>query len=390
MKPHPGRIALAALALALAAAPAAAQESGAYVIRLGRDTVVVDQFTRSGNRIEGTLVSRTPRTSVRAYIAELRPDGTIGSLRMETRVPSAPTVPPQVITMTMGASAGDSAVMRIVRGDTVRDVKVAAGPDVVPWVFNAYGLAEPVLQAAAARGLDSVAVTVLAPGAPRTGSVSFIRHGADSLLIRSANGVTRARVDARGRLLGAHSPESTFKGEIERVARVDAQAIAADWTRRDQAGQQMGTLSPRDSVTGTLGGATVNVAYGRPAMRGRRIMGQVVPFGQVWRTGANEATAFRTDRDVMIGGTRVPAGSYTLWTIPGPETWTLIVNRQTGQWGTVYDPAQDLARIPVQASLESGPPVELLTMRLFPDGEGGMIVIAWEATTVAIPITAAP
>jgi hypothetical protein len=390
MNPHPGRIALAALALLLAAAPAAAQESGAYIIRLGRDTVVVDQFTRSADRIQGTLVTRSPRTTIRTYTAELRPDGTISRLQMEMRVPAAPDVLPQTITMTMGASAADSATVRIARGDTVRDLRVAAGPDVFPWVFNAYSLAEPVLRHAAARGLDSAAVTILQPGARQTGTVSFIRRGADSVLIRTQGGVTRARVDAQGRLLGASSPESTLKADVERVASADVQAIAADWARRDQAGQAMGSLSPRDSVTGTVGGATVNVAYGRPSMRGRRIMGQVVPFGQVWRTGANEATAFRTDRDLMIGGTRVPAGAYTLWTVPGPDGWTLIVNRQTGQWGTVYKAAQDLARIPVRAETAAGAPVELLTMRFEPAGAGSNLVIAWENTRVLVPVTAAP
>ncbi len=377
--------ALAALALALAAAPAAAQESGAFVIRLGHDTVAVEQFTRTTTRIQGTLVSRAPRTSIRTYTAELRPDGTIGRLEVTTRTPAAPDLLPQTITLTMGA---DSTDVRTVRGDTVREMKVAGGA--FPWVSNSYALAEPALRHAAARGLDSTAVVTVAPGARQAGSVSFIRRGADSVLIRAANGVTRVRVDARGRVLGAHSPESTFKAQVDRVDGADAQALAAEWARRDQAGQQMGSLSPRDSVTATVGGATVSVAYGRPAMRGRRIMGQVVPFGQVWRTGANEATHFRTDRDVRVGGTRVPAGSYTLWTVPGPETWTLILNRQTGQWGTVYDPAQDLARIPAPSALESGPPVELLTLRILPDGAGGLLVIAWEATTVAVPITPVP
>mgnify|MGYP004497156933 CR=1 FL=1 len=385
--PAPGRLALAALALSLAAAPAAAQESGAFVIRLGRDTVAVEQFTRTAGRITGTMVSRTPRTSVRTYTADLRPDGTIARLEMTTRVPSAPALLPQTITV---VTAADSAQVRIVRGDTVRDLKVAAGLEAFPWVGNSYALAEPALRFAAARGLDSAAVTVVQPGAPRAGTVSFIRRGADSVLIRSGQGVARARVDARGRVLGAHSPESTFKATIERVASLDVAALAAEFARRDQGGQQLGPLSVRDSVTGTIGGANVSVAYGRPTMRGRRIMGEVVPYGQVWRTGANEATAFRTDRDLVIGGTRVPAGSYTLWTVPGPEEWTLIINRQTGQWGTVYDAAQDRARIPVRASLESGPPVEQLTLRILPDGTGGMMVIAWEATTVAIPFTVAP
>jgi hypothetical protein len=385
--PAAGRVALAALALSLAAVPAAAQESGAFVIRLGRDTVAVEQFTRTADRITGTLVSRTPRTTVRTYAADLRPDGTIGRLEMTTRIPSAPALLPQTITMTLGA---DSADVHIVRGDTVRDLKVAAGAGAFPWVGNAYGLAEPVLRFAAARGLDSAAVTIVSPGARQAGTVSFIRRGADSVLIRSGQGVTRARVDARGRVLGAHSPESTFKATVERVESLDAVAVAAEFARRDQGGQGLGALSVRDSVVASVGGANVSVAYGRPSMRGRRIMGEVVPFGQVWRTGANEATAFRTDRDLAIGGTRVPAGSYTLWTVPGPGEWTLIINKQTGQWGTVYDPAQDLARIPVRASLESGPPVELLTMRILPDGTGGMLVMAWEATTVAIPFTVAP
>lgn len=383
--------ALAALALSLAALPAAAQqgESGAYVVRLGRDTILVEQFTRSADRIEGTIVGRSPRTAVRSYTATLRPDGTISRLEVVTRIPAAPELLPQTLTVTMGA---DSAGWRTQRGDTVGEGKMAATADATPWIGNAWGLAQPVIRAAQARGADSVAVPVVTAGARQTGTVSFIRKGADSLLVRAGNGVTRARVDAQGRVLGAHSPESTFKANVERVASLDAGAIASAWAARDQAGQAFGTLSPRDSVVGRIGGADVSVAYGRPSMRGRRIVGQVVPYGQVWRTGANQATHFRTDRDLMFGDTRVPAGSYTLWTVPGPEEWTLIINRQTGQWGTAYDPAQDLARIPVRASLESGPPVELLTMRIVPGNEpaAGMLVISWEATGVAVPFTVAP
>jgi Protein of unknown function (DUF2911) len=380
----PGRLALAVLALA-AAVPAAAQERGGYVIRLGRDTVAVEEFTRSGNQVTGTLVTRSPRTNIRTYVAELRPDGSIGRLEIRSRVPSAPELAPQTITVTMDA---DSARLHVVRGDSVRDVAVAAPAGAFPWVFNAYGLAEPVLAHAVRLGADSVAVPIVtaAPGTRQAGTVSFIRRGADSLLIRSQAGVTRARVDARGRVLGAHSPESTFKAEVERVESIDAEAIAADFARRDQAGQQMGTLSPRDSVVATVGGANVSVAYGRPSMRGRRIIGQVVPYGQVWRTGANEATHLRTDRDLLIGGTRVPAGAYTLWSIPAADGWTLIVNRQTGQWGTVYDAAQDLARIPVRAEAAAGAPVEQLTMRF----EGSNLVIAWENTRVVVPVAVAP
>ncbi|HEX2209592.1 MAG TPA: DUF2911 domain-containing protein [Longimicrobium sp.] len=383
------RTALAAFALSLAAAPAAAQESGAFIVRLGRDTVVVDQFTRTADRIEGTLVGRTPRTSIRTYTATLRPDGTVERVEMTTRLPSQPDQPPQTVTLTTGA---DSAEWRIQRGDTVRSGRMAAGSDAFPWIFNSYSLAEPVIAAALARGVDSAAVPVVQAGGRQTGTVSFIRNGADSVLIRSGNGVTRARVDARGRVLGAHSPESTFKAEVERVASVDVNAIATAWAARDQAGQQMGSLSPRDSVSMDLNEANVSVAYGRPSLRGRRAVGgTLVPYGQVWRTGANEATHFRADRDLMFGETRVPAGSYTLWTVPGRDGWTVIFNRQTGQWGTVYDASQDVARLPASVDRPPGGPVEQLTMRIVADecGDGGVLRLMWENTRVSLPFTVA-
>ena len=374
-------------ALALAATPAAAQQTGAFIVRLGHDTVLVDRFTRTADRIEGTLVGRTPRTSVRSYTATLRPDGTIARVEMTTRIPTEPGLPPQTVTLATGT---DSAEWRIQRGDTVREGRMAASAEAFPWVFNSYSLAEPVIAAALARGVDSAAVPVVQAGGRQTGTVSFIRRGPDSVLIRSGSGVMRARVDAQGRLLGAHSPESTFKAEVERVASLDVDALAAAWAARDRAGRQMGSLSPRDSVTGDVGGARVSVAYGRPSMRGRRIMGQVVPYGQVWRTGANEATHFSTDRDLMVGATRLPAGSYTLWTIPGPREWTVIFNRQTGQWGTQYNPEQDVAR--VSAPVEAAPdgPVEQLTMRLVPGcDEVTMLYVAWENTRVAVPLVVA-
>ena len=111
--------------------------------------------------------------------------------------------------------------------------------------------------------------------------------------------------------------------------------------------QAQGRASPRDSVAVSVNGKEISVAWGSPSMRDRLIFGGLVPWGQVWRTGANEATALRTEANLMIGGHDVPAGSYTLYTIPEPEAWTLIINRQTDQWGTEYDPSLDLARVPM-------------------------------------------
>jgi hypothetical protein len=138
-------------------------------------------------------------------------------------------------------------------------------------------------------------------------------------------------------------------------------------------------LSPLDSVTAVIEGADIAVQYGRPSMRERTIYGGLVPYDAVWRTGANEATHIRTSADLKIGNATIPAGHYTLYTLPGEEAWSLIVNKQTGQWGTEYDAEQDLVRLPMTiATLEE--PVEMFTITVEETEGGGVLALEWEAT----------
>src|SRR5437016_4741708 len=108
--------------------------------------------------------------------------------------------------------------------------------------------------------------------------------------------------------------------------------------------------SPPATAEITLKNKKITINYSRPSMKGRKIVGGLVPYGQVWRTGANEATTLTTESDLNIGGTNVPAGKYTLYTLPSEGTWKLIINKQTGQWGTVYDESKDLARVDLKTS----------------------------------------
>jgi hypothetical protein len=114
------------------------------------------------------------------------------------------------------------------------------------------------------------------------------------------------------------------------VQSADLQGLESEFAARDAAGRGVGPLSPRDSAVVDLGGAHLSVDYGRPFRRGRTIVGEVVPYNQVWRTGANAATVFSTSRPLEIRGVTIPAGAYTLWTLPSPGGWKLIVNRETG------------------------------------------------------------
>src|SRR5437588_3600100 len=106
--------------------------------------------------------------------------------------------------------------------------------------------------------------------------------------------------------------------------------------------------SPHDTVEVTLKGKKITIDYGRPYLKGRKVGQELAPYGKVWRTGADEATALNTEIDLNIGGAKVPAGKYTLYTLPSEGTWKLIINKQTGQWGTHYDESEDLARIDMQ------------------------------------------
>ncbi len=115
-------------------------------------------------------------------------------------------------------------------------------------------------------------------------------------------------------------------------------------------------------------------------------MGGLVPYGQVWRTGANEATSFTTDTDLVVGGTAVPAGKYTLYTLPGESSWKLIINKQTGQWGTKYDEKQDLARVAMQVGKTSAP-VEQFTISFDKAGsDAAKLKLEWENTSASVDV----
>lgn len=144
--------------------------------------------------------------------------------------------------------------------------------------------------------------------------------------------------------------------------------------------------SPHETTSATVDGAKISVTYGRPYMKGRQIVGGLVPYDRVWRTGADEATTLVTDKALMFGGTHVSAGTYTLFTLPGEKGWQLIINKQTGQSGTEYDQKQDLARIPMTVMKTSGP-VEQLTIALADTPAGGELRITWENTQATAAFT---
>jgi hypothetical protein len=169
------------------------------------------------------------------------------------------------------------------------------------------------------------------------------------------------------------------------------QAAAQDVSKAfpvPQEGKSNRPSPPAQAQCKFSGGKTITVDYSSPRMRGRRIFGSLVPYGEVWRTGANEATTFVTDENLItVNGTSVPAGSYTIFTVPNQDKWTLIINKHTGQSGMPYKyESEELARVPMSVTKLSSP-VENFTISFDHTGASCMMHMNWENTQASLEFT---
>ena len=148
--------------------------------------------------------------------------------------------------------------------------------------------------------------------------------------------------------------------------------------------------SPPANVAATIAGKKITIEYYAPSMHGRKIMGGLVPFGEVWCTGANWATKITTEAPLQMGTLKLPAGSYSIWTLPNANEWTLIINKQTGQFHKDYDSSTDFGRTKMNLKTLAAP-VETFKIDLRSDGGNkGTLALDWETTEASIPFTVSP
>ena len=367
------------LLLALAAV-AHADDSGSFVVRLGQDTTSVERYQRTAPRLEVFQVGRAPRVLRRHFVYDLD-KGNVTKFSMVVTPPGSET-PTQTITGTFGP---DSSRFKIqTAGRPAQDLVIALPEDVVvvagssPWAGY-----EAIIQKLVKGKADSLRTTMYFVGGDTSYWLSLHKIGKDSVAVLNGRlDHFRARVDKTGHIVGVLPIGGTQKFSAERVASLDLDALAADFAAREKAGTGIGILSPRDSVKTTIAGASLWIDYGRPGKRGRVVFGNVVPFGETWRTGANAATQFKTDKALDFGGTVIPAGFYTLWTVPAASGWKLIFNSETGQWGTDYHADKNVATIDMKVS-PLAQPEERFTIRVEPAADGGVLQLDWDTTRAA-------
>jgi hypothetical protein len=382
---------LAVLAFGAGAERAQAQtaDSGAFFVRLGNDTIAVERYVRTPLLLTGEAVLRTPQTRRYRLTVTFKEDGSVAWYEVYNYpVPGVPNSAPLMRSLT-SIGADTARVQTWLAGQLLPVRKVAASGDMVPLQLPFYSTYETAIQRAGKKSSDTTTVSMLAASGPIPYLVTF--GAGDTVSLYHPQAGTNYAVMNGDRMVGWSGQATTFKVVATRAPyeKVVIDDYAKRYAAADSAGRPIGALSPRDSVIDVdLGSGYVGVNYGRPSKRGRVVFGGLVPWGEVWRTGANAATTIHFSVPVTINGKEIPAGKYTLWTIPDPKQWTLIINKQTGQWGTVYDPAQDLVRIPVRSE-SMAVPVETFAIDIQAKANNeAVMTLTWDKTRVVVPIAA--
>jgi hypothetical protein len=285
-------------------------------------------------------------------------------------------------------------VIRLVRQtgkDSADRTFVNAYARTVPWNAFLYGTYELLFQAA--RGLpDSTRIGQYFFEGWSAGKLGFarVRRLEDGLVAISSTGLAGsgvARLDEQGRMLSYSGEGTTDKQEVHRISDVpDIDTIFERFAADERAKGVSRALSARDTMRATIGAAGIVIDYGRPLARGRTLLGALIPYDRVWRTGANAATHLTITTPLRLADVPLDSGTYTLWTLPARDQVQLIINRQTGQWGTGYGSGHDIARVAMQVDTLDAP-IERFTIRV--DSASARLVMEWGTFRWSAPIETA-
>jgi hypothetical protein len=361
-----------------------------FLAMLGHDTISIENITRQGNTLTSDEVDRFPSVRIRHTVVNLNDDGSIRHLEMEIHTPSEPSghrdrkVIADVANNNVHLSKTDST------GTVNRDFPTA-GSIVVAHVQQMYSLYELYFAAA----LKHSTASKPAAGSPVQMRQFYIDREFDRFPLGHAtvtplgngkvdvthdwlSGSGEAIMDSGYNMLSYSGTRTTYKVEVKKLATApDIKDIANRFEAKETEGGRVKSLSVRDTIRAQVGNAMFTIEYGRPLLRGRILMGDVIPYDYVWRTGANAATQFTTSAPIRLSGMQVPAGTYTLFTAPHKNEVDLIVNKRTGEWGTEYQRSLDLGAARMISEVATVP-VEEFTISIVPgDGQHGKLVLEW-------------
>ena len=369
----------ATLASALILTAPLGAQTASIVYKLGTDTVAIEQYTRAGNKISGNMVQRNGPAVARVdyditFGADNRPTAaTITRLNGDgTPVANAPTTSRFKFT-------ADSAIRENVYPDSVQRRAFAVSKAMVNFPTFVYGPTE--LMAAIKKGGGAVDSLPAIGPTGNIGVTGLQPAGGDTLRLRGGAYAMLLKYDAKNQLQYTDGIFTTNKAIGIRGTKSFNIAVVARGMK------PTGVLSVRDEARGAFGpGGMVLIDYGRPLVRERTVWGgTLVPFDTIWRAGANDATHLFTTRTLELGSMKLAPGMYTLW-VQHTRTGTfLIVNKQTGIWGTQYDATQDIGRVAMQVT-PAPSHVEEFTIVVKPlTSTRGAIEMSWGSNVLTVP-----
>jgi len=361
-----------------------------FLTMLGHDTISIESITRQGNTLTSDEVDRFPRVEIRHTVVTLDDNGSIRHLVMDIHTPSEP---PGQRDRKVVANVANNKV-RLSKTDSTGTVNrdfATGGSIVVAHVQQMYSLYELYFAAA----LKEAAASKLAIGSPVQMRQFYIDREFDRFPLGHAtvtpreggkvevyhdwlSGTGEALMDSGYNMLSYSGDRTTYKVQVKRLATPpDLKGVAYRFEIKETQGGNVKSLSVRDTTRSQIGNAMFTVDYSRPLLRGRTLLGDVIPYDRVWRTGANAATQFTTSTPIKLAGLHVPAGTYTLFTAPHTNGVDLIVNKQSGQWGTEYNRSLDLGTARLISEVATAN-VEEFTISIVPgDNRHGTLLFEW-------------
>ncbi|MGW8124147.1 DUF2911 domain-containing protein [Roseivirga echinicomitans] len=359
--------------------PTTSNEAG-FITLLGNDTLAVESFTKSKDLFSAKVALRSPSISLRKYDLTYA-NGDFASLEVIDYDPTTGFEGQGAIVQKMTRQQ-DSLIVESQGRDGMTSRTVAFEKNMLPFIDMVHWPFDLAFNNAVKSPSDSVNQRLWTGRSFSTFIIA--KEGSDSLTIRHpSRGVMGVDIDKDGNILLLDAALTTRKLKVRRVQKVDIDKIAASFAKAEAEGKSFGELSSAPEAHFEFKDAEFDVSYGSPQKRGRKIFGGIVPWGELWRTGANRATHFRTSKDLKIGDLQVPAGEYTFFSIPEPDGGTLIINKQTGQNGQSYNPERDLGRVPMKLSQQSEI-TEPFTIKVEASDAGGVIKLIWDQTVLSV------
>ena len=356
------------------------QDSGYIIYTLAKDTVEITHYRLTGDDFTATVVQRA-NSNVNKLKGRFFPNGELQYLEGYRYKPVIGKDSILLLTFRL-YHKGDSTYVEEKNGDRITEKKYAGRAMVYywPYVHMSVLLAHYVPKNVG----DSIAGNQL--GDPPAKFV--VKRISDKKLMANSRymGPFTLYLNERGKVDSIDAIGSSYNVKATIVPQLNLDSIILSYAKREQQFGPFGWPNQSDSVQTVIGNTSIKINYSRPSMRGRVIFGEVVPWNRVWRTGANQATRITVSHPLDFKGKILPAGEYSVFTMPSQTGWTLMFNKEANIWGTNYNPDHDMLRVPMQAEhLEE--PVELMTIEVGPTSMGGAIHVIWERTKASAHFT---